>query len=300
MGTEWTYEARSSDALVSLAARLRQNRIGTIYAWVSWLKTDGLWAGKRSGTNEFSEVKAQVIDFVKQLKLIYPEVKLYAWVSVPTNTLGIPARLGESTVQQAITDFSRAAIDELGFDGIALNVELIWDGDQDFLEILRRLRGGLPANVPVSVAVPPDWSPLDVDIPKPPLIAPGTVWSKAYKQNVALLADQIAVMAYNSGLGSPEDYAEWVAYQVKVYADALRELGTGTQLLIGIPTYEAELPAHDPAVENVVSAVQGVRLALEQDRSLAAIVQGLAIYAEWETDSSEWNDFTNFWVNPSR
>ena len=107
------------------------------------------------------------------------------------------------------------------------------------------------------MAVPPDWSPLEAEVPVPPLMLPGTEWSRAYKQNVALLSDQMAVMSYHSWLTSANDYEQWMAYQVSTFAEAVSALGEGTTVMIGVPTYDAELPAHDPDVENVVTALNG-------------------------------------------
>jgi hypothetical protein len=194
------------------------------------------------------------------------------------------------------------AVEDLGFDGVFLNVEQIWNGDEDFLALLRTVRAALDEETPIAVAIPPDWSPLEVDIPVPPNIVPGTVWDKEYKQRVALLTNQMAVMAYNSGLNSAEDfdrddYIEWMAYQVEVFAEAVGELETETQLVIGIPSYGPELPAHDPLVENVASALEGVRLGISRIGERAQYVQGVAIYASWETDENEWAQFKSGWVD---
>lgn len=296
IGTEWTYDNPSNEDVLAFSRRLREHRIGTVYAWVSWLKPDGRWSGRSDDTNEFADVQASVQAFVEQFKLVYPEARLYGWVSVPTDTLGIPARLGEPDVQQAIASFSRRVIDELGFDGVFLNIETVWDGDEDFLAVLRRVRSTLGTQIPISVAVPPDWSPLGVDIPVSSSILPGTAWAKEYKQGVALLVDEIAVMAYNSGLTSVADYAEWMAYQVRAFSQAIDELGTDTDLVIGIPTYDAELPAHDPAVENIPSALNGIQLGLNAAGDAARLVRGLAIYASWETDDDEWAQFQRGWI----
>lgn len=296
VGTEWTYEARSEDDVQALAERLREHRIGTLYAWVSVLKPDDTWAGV-TGTDEFEEVREQVRAFVEQFKRVDPEANLYGWVRVPPNTLGIEPRLGDDAVRQAVADFSESVVGELGFDGVFIDVEQVGNGDADFLGVLRQVRATIGPDVPLAVAVPPDWSPLVPGIPTPPLIEPGTEWSKEYKQSVAILADQMVVTAYNSSLQSATDYSEWMAYQVEAFASAVGELDTGTQLMIGVPTYEAEPPGHDPAVENIPSALEGVKLGLEEAGDFARFVRGVAIYAEWETDETEWEQFRSAWVN---
>lgn len=287
VGTEWTYAVHEPETIESFAQQLRENRIGTLYAWVSWLQEDATWRGAEN----FGAVRA----FIGQMKTAYPELHVHGWIGFPTEIGAVGYRLDNVELQDNIADFSASVVNELGFDGVFLNVEPVWDGNEDFLELLRKVRASVGDNVPLSVAIPPDWSPEGVNIPVPPLIVPGTIWEKEYKQSVALLSDQMAIMAYNSGLSAADDYAEWVAYQVQVYADAVSELGQGTELLIGIPTYEAAPPAHDPLVENVESALQGYANGLRQSGDAASFVRGLAIYAEWTTDDLEWAQFGQ-WV----
>ncbi len=297
IGTEWTYEQPDDVSLNNLVSRLREHDIGTVYAWVSWLQEDGSWRG----TANFEAVKS----FVERFNEAYPEAELYGWVSFPVD-LPVNAddedryRMDDPDVQQKVAEFSQRIIGEFGFDGVHLNVEPVWnDNASDFLELLRKVRTAIGDDTRISVAVPPDWSPVDVQIPVPPRITPGTFWDKQFKQRVALLADQIVVMAYNGGLSKPEDYAEWVAYQVSAYADALSDPVTGTELIIGIPTYDkdaTEPPAHDPLVENVESAVLGIREGITQAGETASVVKGIAIYAEWETDAAEWSQFKSEWI----
>ena len=288
IGTEWTYAVHEPEDVAALAAHLRNHQIGTVYAWVSWLQPDLTWRGAEN----FGAVQA----FVRQFKEAYPEAELMGWLGFPVEGVGIEYRLDDADIQQNIADFSGRVVREMGFDGLFLNVEPVWSGDDNFLDLLRKVRVDVGDGVPVAVAIPPDWSPIGVDIPVPPLIAPGTVWSREYKQSVALLTEQMAVMAYNSGLASPEDYAVWVAYQVTAFVDAVSALGGGTQILIGIPTDDAEPPGHDPLVENIESAIAGLRLGLAELGDRSTFVRGAAIYAGWTTTEEEWATFREVWA----
>jgi hypothetical protein len=288
LGTEWTYEQPSDEAVASLVERLRTNEIGSVYAWVSWLQVDNTWRG----TANFENVQR----FVSQFRAADPTARMWGWVSLPVEGTGIGYRLDDAEVRTQVAEFSRRVVEEFGFDGVFLNVEPVWNNDANFLALLRDVRAAVGPDVPISVAVPPDWSPLGEDIPVPPLIEPGTVWDREFKQNVALLVDEIALMAYNSGLGAPSDYEQWVAYQLQVWIAALSDLGEGTDLIVGIPTYDAEPPGHDPYVENVLTAVAGVRRGLVTAGDAAAFLRGLAIYADWTTTEDEWASFTDAWV----
>lgn len=294
IGTEWTYEVQTSEEIIQLVNDLRQNQIGTVYAWVSWLQEDETWRG--------AENFAVVREFATQFKANYPEANLLGWLSFPVNIGEGSYRLDNEDLQQTIADFAARVVSDLGYDGVFLNIEPVWNNDENFLALLRKVRLSLGEDVPIALAIPPDWSPLDAEIPVPPLIVPGTVWDREYKQSVALLSDQMAVMAYNSGLNQesgflPEDYSTWVAYQVVAFADAVSELGVSTSVLIGIPTYDAELPGHDPVTENVASAAAGLIQGLVDAGDAASVVQGAAVYAGWTTDDIEWIQFRNLWVN---
>lgn len=288
LGTEWTYDVRTDEDVTALVKRLRDQQIGTVYAYVTYLQFNGTWRNE----DKFEQVKA----FVQQFKQAYPEAKIEGWVGVPVQDATHPARLGDVDLQQQVADLAQRLVTEFGFDGIFLNAEIVWDGDQDFLALLRKIRAAVGIDVPISAAIPPDWSPSNSSIPLPPLMTPGTEWKKEYKQSVALLVDHMAIMAYQSSLSTPSDYAQWVAYQVKTYALAVAELNVPTDLIIGIPTYDAEPPGHDPAVENITSAVEGIRLGLGQAGDAARYVSGLAIYADWTTDETEWANFQTAWV----
>lgn len=302
LGTEWTYNLDEDAEVSDLVVRLREHEIGTVYAWMSWLQADLTWAGKRDENGvfgSFADVEADVQAFVDEFNLLYPEANLYAWISMPVGANG--RDMDDAMVQQRVVELSQRALTEFGFDGIFLNIEPVWNNDASFLRFLAAVREALGQEVFISAAIPPDWSPLGATIPVPPLIAPGTAWDERYKQSVALLVNELALMAYNSGLSDPQDYAEWMAYQVSTYASALAGLDTGsalrTHIMVGIPTYAAEPPGHDPLVENVPSAIQGVRLGLQQAGENARYVRGVAIYADWETDETEWAQFMQAWVS---
>jgi hypothetical protein len=286
IGTEWTYEAHEAGDIETLAQQLKTDQIGTVYAWVSWLQEDRTWRGAENFT--------AVRDFATQLKAQNPELTLYGWIGFPVELGPEGYRLDDEELQDNIADFSASIVNELGYDGIFLTVEQVWDGDENFLALLRKVRASLGDDVPIAVAIPPDWSPIDAGIPVPPLIVPGTIWAEEYKQSVTLLSDQMAVMAYNSGLTSAADYVQWVAYQVETYAKAVNAIGAGTELIIGIPSYDAAPPGHDPEVENVTTALEGVKSGLALAGDAAQSVRGVAIYAWWTTEDEEWSEYRSW------
>lgn len=297
VGIEWTYANRSDSDVRDLVRRLRDHQIGTVYAHVSELNLDDTWTGRANRQNRFSEVEQDVTRFVAQFKRYYPESQLFGVLGVRADLGEDGYRLDDENVVRTVADFSSQVISRLGFDGIMLNIEPIWDGDDFYLALVRQVRQTVGDSALLALAVPPDWTPIDADIPTPSIIAPGTVWNNRYKQRVALLqVDQIVVRSYNSYLTRSDEYADWMAYQVQAFAGAVAALETDVQLLFGIPTYVDALPAHDTRVENVQSAVVGIQRGLTQAGTAAAAVRGVAIYAEWDTDESEWDLFASAWL----
>ncbi len=296
IGTEWTYDTRTDEDVAALAARLREHEIGTVYAWVSWIPLSGQWIGAAGGP--FADREANVLRFVSQFRAAYPEARLFGWLGVPIEAPDIPYRMNDTAFQQNVAAFSTYTISDLGFDGVFLNVEPVWDRyGEDFIQLINTVRLEIGQDAEIAIPVLPDWTPLDASIPQPRTIVPGTVLSPELKERLMLLTDQIAVMAYNSALTSPFDYSAWYAHQVEVYAKVAEELGGGgIDLYIGIPTYPNELPGHDVNVENVFTALNGLRQGLEQAGTASNFVTGAAIYMDTYTDDNEWLQFQQGWV----
>lgn len=285
LGIRWGEAAHTEEEVRNLANLLRVNGIDTAYVWTSWLQEDGTWS-----ETTFDHLGG----FVGQFRRVYPEARLYAWIGLPVE---VPAyRLDDEAVRSEVAAFCQRAIAEFGFDGLHLNAEPIWDGDENYPTLLREIRQTLGVEIPISVAVPPDWNTGAPGIPVGPYTTPGAMWSQEYKQRIALLADEIVVMAYNSGLSSPQDYEIWMAFQVTQFVSAIAPLEAGTRLLFGIPTYDAEPPGHDPAAETVQAAITGIQRGIGQSGADADMVRGIGIYAEWSTDVSEWMTYRRLWL----
>lgn len=298
IGFDWTFQQPSDEQVTALAERLRAHEIGTVYAWTSFLKSDNTWSGLVASTNTFEEMRPNVEQFIRQFRAAYPEATLYGWVGFPISARDENGayNLNDPAVIQIVADFAAQLVNDLGYDGIMLNAELVFqDSADDYIALLQAVRRAI-GDADLSVAVIPDWSPLEANIPKPPLIAPGTEYTTEFKQRIALLVDEIVVMAYNSALSSPVDYSQWVAYQTATYARAIADVEGGAEVRVGIPTFDDVTNAHNPAVENIPAAVEGVIDGLEQAAGAASAVQGVAIYAEFDTEEEEWRQFMQFWV----
>jgi len=288
IGREWTLEARSPQEVAEFADDLRERQIGSVYAWVSWLQPDQTWNGEASFAN--------LSTFSLAFKTAYPDVRLFGWISLPTEREPGVTRIDDFALQTQVAAFSERIVEEFGFDGVFISADPIWEGDQNYLSLLRTVRAGVGLDTPIGVALPPDWTPAGATIPMPPSIAPGTEWSTPYKQSVGLLVDQMVIMAFQTGMALADDYQAWVAYQVTTYARAIAELDTNIEILIGVPSLPSGTPRLDPAIENIQMTAAGVLTGLAQSGEDARYVVGVAVYAEWETDASEWDSFRRAWL----
>ncbi|MEE9905981.1 MAG: hypothetical protein K4305_11285 [Chlorobium sp.] len=161
--------------------------------------------------------------------------------------------------------------------GIHLNIEPVSDGSESFLMLLDELRRAIPKGKIISVAAyPPHMGSRPFS---------KVHWNRLYYSEVAQRSDQIVPMMYDTSLRSPRLYRKLMSdWAVKVL-----DWSGKTEVLLGIPAYDdpgAEY--HNVETENLPNALSGIDAGLESYRVLPENYAGVAIYCEWEMDSSEW------------
>lgn len=295
LDTTWTYTRRSDDELIALARTLRENQIGTVYAFVSSLKDNLTWSGDVTALNRFNEVEPSVSDFVQRFRQVYPEARLYGWLEVRVDLAADGYRLDDEALHAAVAGFGRSVVSQLGFDGVLLDVKPLWSASEDLLVLVRAVRGSLGLDTPIAVVLAPDLTPPELEN-NPPIIAPDTLLEAEFKRRVALQADQIVVMAYQSYRDNPLDYIEWVAYQVQAYTDAIGALPAAADLIISLPLYTNSPPAHDATVETLAASLDGVNLAMMRLEEDAALLAGVAIYSDRDLTAEDWLIFRDKWL----
>lgn len=275
----WTNEPVNQDAVRDLARRLQDNGIDRVYLEAAAWRTDGTLLEGQSAAQ-----------FVQALRAAYPKIQVLLWLRMSGDEIAQPAR------QAAATGLAQKAVQQWTFDGAQLNGRAVPNGSESFVTLVRGLRSAMGGKALLSVTVPPDRIPTDPDVPIGPNAEPGLTWDINYKQRVTLLQiDEIVVMAHASGLSNSTDYQTWVAYQVQSYADALAELDQPAALIVALPTYDAA-PEHDPSVEDMRSAVQGVKNGIKRAGKNGHLVTGVGLYEYKTTDSLEWALFRQYWL----
>lgn len=260
---------RSHESLQRLAALLRQHHITDLYPHLCPAEPDG-----RLPAHDPKQTEA-FLDAMDGFRVI-------PWIGGPSGSsarLHKPVWRGEfvSNVRQLLSQHPRLA-------GIQLNVEPLPSGDQDFLKLLEEIRREIPAGKVLSVAAyppPTRWQPsLDIH------------WDETFFREVARRCDQMAIMMYDVGQGSPKAYQHLMAgWTTEVLA-----WSEGPSVLLGLPTYDdAGTGYHDPVVENLHNALRGIHRGLSR-KPLPDHYQGIALYCEWETDEAEWTLLRNHFL----
>jgi hypothetical protein len=238
--------------------------------------------------------RAQMRAFLATARRVAPNLKVLPWVGGVRRgyrrTRPGMVDLGDLGQRQRIVAECRGLIDE-GFDGVHLNIEPIDDGNDDLLALLRALRTAVGEGRIVSLSA---IRPAPFGIP----VAPNFVWSTEYYRRVALLADQIVVMAYDTALPTPALYRRYVAYAAQAGTEAILKAHSSARLLMGVPTYDETGLMHRGRVETPENAILGI---VEGLRGLGGggTFEGVALYAEWTTDPAEWAVYESLWRGKS-
>jgi len=233
--------------------------------------------------------REQMRAFLQSARRAAPSIKVLPWVG----GLRVGYRrqrpgtleLGDLGQRQRIVAECRGLIDE-GFDGIHLNVEPVDDGNDAYLALLRALRTAVGDHTLSLSAIRPG--------PFPVPGAPNFVWTPAYYARVASVADQVVVMAYDTGLPTAALYKRYTAWAAGTVTSALVEHRARARVLLGIPTYDDTSLMHRGGVETPANAISGIVAGL---RGLGGggTFEGVALYAEWTTDADDWAVYERRW-----
>jgi hypothetical protein len=275
-----SYFGQKSDAeIAALAQQLQERQIRYAYFHVRSITKGGALKYR------YPEHAKRL---VTKLRREAPGVKLLAWIYAGN-------KKGEGEVDLAKADVSARMVQEAvwlvktcGFDGVQWDYEICPNNDAGFLSLMRETRAALPSGAVLSTATP--------------LLMPWPLgrfgWSEDYYAQVAATCDQICDMCYDSGFWLPRSYA-WLAHQQVVRVS--KAVGRGNpecRLLIGIPTYGPGFLSHNPRAENIAISLKGVRDGLADRRTNASTFAGVALFADYTTDPSEWETYHRLWLSP--
>jgi Glycosyl hydrolases family 18 len=276
----WLERAHDVREMENLLSALHARGVGYVYPHViPFDRAGNLPPHDREQMRRFLEVAGRAAPGMKVLPWVGGLRVGYKRTRVGT------VDLADLAQRQRIVAECRGLMDE-GFHGIHLNVEPVNDGNDDFLALLRSLRTAVGDGILSLSAIKPG----PVHVP----LAPNFFWTPDYYGRVGAEADQVVVMAYDTGIPTPSLYRRYLAYTAETVSSALHGSGSRARVLVGVPTYPGAGIMHRTGVENAENALAGIVAGL---RGLGAggTFEGVALYAEWTTDAEEWLTYDRVW-----
>jgi hypothetical protein len=266
-----------------MAARLRQHRITDAFFHAGPLEADGSIAPSRYPA---------AARLLRELRQRVPALRVQAWIGQVEKSGGGPLDLSQATVRRTIVETAERFLD-LGFAGIHVNIEPS-TGNPHLLELLTAIAGRTKRRGAILSMATDELEPFP-GLAWMTRIA-GTkagFWTADYYRAVLGRVDQVAVMMYDTGLPTEWLYGALVKWQT----GAIRDLaGAEVTVFMGVPTYEEYRPSFHPDAENIRSALRGIRQGLHAAPLDVTKNFGIAIYADWTTDTAEWRHFRTNWL----
>ena len=286
ISVDWTSQPVDRDAVKSLAESAAERRLRYLFPFTTYVKADG----------SFSPSYTHAAEFVSQFRQLNQDTLLFAWIGVPLANrggLGVDGwvDLADPAARHKIVDFCAQLVDEAGFDGVHLDVETVRNHDRQHLALLQEVKTAIGPSRILSISGN-DWKPTLLD--RAPIIGEYK-WSDRYWQMVADQVDQIAVMSYDSFVFHPALYRLWMREQIRGITRSLS--GADSELLMGLSVSRERSATHHPRVENMQSGLAGICAGLSHQSGASHPVSGVAIYAEWEADASDWQTW-EAWLRP--
>ncbi len=274
----WYFGEKSPEEMQKLPSLLQERQIRS--AWFHVRAID------KTGRLNF-----RYADQARKLNTILhtnaPGIRSMAWVYIGNKRGAGEVNLSEAVVRREMVAEAVWLTTECGFDGIQWDYEICDDNDADLLNLLRETRAALLLGKILSVATPM-WLPFPIG---------HCGWSEAYFAQVAALCDQIAVMCYDSGFLTPRSYVWLVAQQPAHITQAVAKGNPNCRVILGVPTYGKGFLSHNPHAENLRFALYGIRQGLNDPQTDLSVFAGLAPFADYTTESDEWETWQKLWLN---
>jgi spore germination protein YaaH len=274
----WYRGEHSNAEIQALAARLASDRMTYAYFHVRHIQADG--------TLRF-HCRDEARRVTSQLRMANRGIKPIAWIYAGNRgDGGLPkVDLSDPQVRSRMVQEGVWLVRECGFSGVQWDYEVCADQDPAYPHLLHETREALRFRQGIVGACTAVWSP-----------RPFPGWSRDYFMQMALESDQLAVMAYDTGLYWPRAYRWLVSEQVRQVLPAVRIANPRCRVLIGLPTYSRGGLAHSAWSENLVNGLAGVRDGIASGTAGNESFAGVALFADYTTQPAEWRDYRRLWL----
>ncbi len=281
MRRHWLHEAPSKDEIAALVESLRERGIRRIYPFLGPMDRDG-WPGWKSKAGHIRYAPERAGAFLAEIHRIAPEIRVIPWTG---GNLGSDVHLEDVAQRKAFAEHARRLV-ELGADGVQLNLEPVPSGTAAYLDLLREVKGAIgKRTLSVAAYPPPAEAQSGLD----------THWELPFLRKVCQTADELAVMAYDTGLTSAPAFENLVsAWTRQLGATLPGPQAGGCVWLMGVPTYDDDKDYHRPDVETIEHSLKGIVAGLQGMKTNAGF-RGVAIYASFTTDARKWAVYGRLW-----
>jgi hypothetical protein len=283
MGHAWVDGRRTAADLDAFAVRIRASGIRDVYVHSGPLSFDGTLKADKY---------PNAVNFLKWWRAKLPGVRVSAWLGQSVNDNGKKHLDLNDTAARARVVSGAKTLVGLGFDGVHYDFEPVSNGDSAFLDVLRETRQAIGGKL-LSTATQ-QIEPL-TGVRHPFRLAMGhdKYWTPDYFHQVADIADQVAIMTYDSWVPLESLYGGHVVRQAELALDTVPEHKT---ILIGAPAYHDHGWSLSDRAESVATAAEGTRLALTDHGPRPNL--GLALYVDFAATGQDWKEYTESWVRP--
>ena len=294
-----TLQRLTDDDIFEYAKTLKQYNIKYAY----------LFAGpfNKNGYLPHYAFSDTAVNTVKLLRKFYPEIIILPWVGgIQNKTVYLDDSIW---VRNALTD-SKNLIKTLSVTGLHFDFEFIVKGDSLLERTVLEGGSGDSASYGYNVnefhrkfrKLMPDAFVSSVVV----ATSPGT---KPWKRKTSLdelkvlihYVDQLSFLFYDTQINSQVEFEDNCTYLIKDIQNLKQsERILKVQYLIALGTFinEPELQKYrNMDIENIPNTLETLKECLLAVNSNEQIVDGIAIFCEWETDMLEWNQIYNHWTN---
>jgi hypothetical protein len=281
-GHSWASRPHTEAEYLALAGLLTRDRITDVFFHVGPLTGDGTIPAQRY---------ANARELLSAMRRLAPSVRTQAWVGQEERAGGGPLDLHDPGTRARILSTGQALL-AIGFGGVHYDIEPVYTGDRDFLDLLARTHELTRARGRV----------LSASLEQPPLadgeeavlrtLLPRGAYpprpTAAYLRAVARRVDQVAIMTYDSEAPTRALAGRHFARHTE---RVLSLIGDRVTVFMGVPTYRTPTPW----AEDLPTALRGVRQGIGALGHRPRRPYGVGVYADWTTSGGEWATFRREW-----
>jgi hypothetical protein len=281
LGHAWVDGRRSQSDVDGLAARVREAGIRDLFVHAGPLSHDGSLDPVLRPNSRW---------LLGALHQALPGVRVQAWLGDVVGEGGLDP--DDVVTRDRVVASAGQVLDE-GFDGVHYDLEPIADGSPGYLALLASSHTLTNARHAILSIAAAQLEPLPgLHIPGQFVLGKAHWWSTGFLHAVSEQVDQVAIMAYDSGVPFEAGYSGYLRIQTRLAMEAVPPTAT---LLMGVPAYHTDELGHTDA-ETVAASVRGVRLALGSAPPNRPF--GIAFYVDFSATADDWDDYLSGWVHP--